>query len=85
MSCSHHTFRALPFGQQLPLVWTEGTFVAQRWEEEDAVGLYHMEGGFFCEVYLEQEHYTVVRLRTFISSKCLMDYACNVRLDDLQL
>ncbi|GAB3294305.1 hypothetical protein [Hymenobacter tenuis] len=62
MPTSYDTFQILSFEQQLPLVWLEGRFIARRWEEEDAVALYHMDGGFFCEVYLEQEHYTVLRL-----------------------
>ncbi|WP_375418164.1 hypothetical protein [uncultured Hymenobacter sp.] len=83
MPHSHYAFRALSFEQQLPLVWQEGTFLARRWEEEDGVALYQMDDGFFCEVYLELEHYKVLRLRTFTSSADLEDYACYIRLDDL--
>jgi hypothetical protein len=75
MSTSHYAFRALPFLEQLPLVWAEGTFIARRWEEED--------GGFFCEVYLNSESLEILRVRTFTSSGPLEDYACYVRLDDL--
>jgi hypothetical protein len=84
MPTSHYAFRALPFEQQLPLVWCEGTFLARRWEEEDAVALYHMDGHFFCEVYLEQVNYTVLRLRTFTSLVYLDDYTPYIRLGDLQ-
>ncbi|MBF9239502.1 hypothetical protein I2I05_19065 [Hymenobacter sp. BT683] len=83
MATSHYDFRALPFEQQLPLVWVEGTFLARRWEEEDGVSLYHMDGGFFCEVYLEVETYKVVRVRTFTRMERLEDYACYVNIDDL--
>ena len=47
------------------------------------MGLYYMEGGFFCEVYLKQD--TVARLHIFTSSERLMEYFCHVRLDDLPL
>ena len=83
MPTSHYAFRALPFLEQLPLVWVEGTFIARRWEEEDGVSLYHMDGGFFCEVYLNSESLEILRVRTFTSSGPLEDYACYVRLDDL--
>lgn len=85
MPTSHYTFRALPLEQQLPLVWVEGSFIAKRWEEEEAVGLYHMEGGFFCEVYYDGESNMLLRVRTFTSTACLEEYACYVRLDDLKL
>jgi hypothetical protein len=85
MPTPHYAFRAYSFEQQLPLVWCEGTFLARRWEEEDAVALYHLEGGFFCEVYLAQEHYTVLRLRTFTSLEYLEDYTAYIRLDDLKV
>ncbi|MCA8830505.1 hypothetical protein [Hymenobacter pini] len=84
MPTSHSLFDALPFEQQLALVWEEGRFLARRWEEEDGVSLYLMDGGFFCEVYLELEHYTVLRLESFAdSSERLQDYAAYVRLGDL--
>jgi hypothetical protein len=83
VALSHYAFRALPLEQQLPLVWMEGTFLARRWEEEDHVGLYHMDGSFFCEVYYDPETNAILRTRTFTSAQCLEDYACYVSLRDL--
>jgi hypothetical protein len=85
MATSYPAFLTLPFEQQLPLVWSEGRFLAQRSEEEDAVALYLLDGGFFCEVYLEQEHYQVLEVVPFVmtDSERLEHYACYIRLDDL--
>ena len=52
MPISYHAFCALSQLEQVPLVWVEGMLITRRWEEEDGVSLYHMEGDFFCEVYL---------------------------------
>jgi hypothetical protein len=84
MPISHYAFRALPFEQQVALVWQEGTFLARRWEEEDGVQLYHL-GSFFCEVYYDPETNELLRTRTFTSAQYLEDYASYIRLDDLPL
>jgi hypothetical protein len=83
MPTSYHVFRLLPFEEQVPLVWTEGTFLARRWEEEDGMGLYHMEGGFFCEVTFELENYTILELKAFTSTAWLEHYTCYINLNDL--
>ena len=57
---SHYAFRALPFEDRLKAIWAEGTFLATRWEEEDAVNLYHM-GTFFAEVYYDPESNEMLR------------------------
>ena len=84
MAISHYGFRALPFEQQLAAVWQEGTYLATRWEEEDAVNLYHL-GTFFVEVYYHPDTNELLRTRPFTSVRCLEDYACYIRLDDLPL
>ncbi|WP_201980425.1 hypothetical protein [Hymenobacter rubidus] len=84
MPTSYSTFCALPHIQQVPLVWAEGTFIARRWEEEDGVSLYHMDGGFFCEVYLNPDSLEILQVQAFTTdSERLEDYACYVTLDDL--
>lgn len=83
MPTSYEHFCLLPFEQQLPLVWTEGTLLAKRWEEEDAVGLYYLLGSFFCEVYYEPANYDILRIRCFTSSECLEDYTHNISLGAL--
>jgi hypothetical protein len=80
----HYTFRLLALSEQLAIVWQEGTFLATRWEEEDAVNLYYMEGGFFAEVFCDQHQEVLLRTRTFTSRKCLEDYMPYIRLDDLE-
>ncbi|UOQ53032.1 hypothetical protein [Hymenobacter cellulosivorans] len=83
MPITHYAFRALPFPEQLAAIWAEGTFLATRWEEEDAVNLYHL-GTFFCEVYYDPDTNELLRTRTFTSRTCLEDYAAYIKLDDLE-
>ena len=62
---------------------TRGTYLAQRWENEGAVNLYHLadEGrGFFVEVSLDDAQGCFVVLRSFSSSVPLADYAHGMRL-----
>jgi hypothetical protein len=80
---SYPAFCALPHLQQIPLVWVEGTFIARRWEEEDGVALYHMEGDFFCEVYLNPDSLEILEVRAFTDSERLEHYACYITLNDL--
>lgn len=83
MPTSQATFSALPFLQQIPLVWVEGTFLARRWEEEDGVALYHMKGGFFCELYLNPDTMEMLWLHSFTSTEHLGNYTDYIQLDDL--
>ena len=82
MPITHYAFRALPFEDRLQAIWTEDTFLATRWEEEDAVNLYHL-GTFYAEVYYDPETNKLLRTNTFTSRRCLEDYAVYVKLDDL--
>ena len=80
-------FNALPFQEQTVAVWKHGTFVATRYKEEDTIALYHMNTGFFVELYYNNgvnklcEHLT-----TFTGADIdrLEDYTCYVRFDDLK-
>lgn len=83
MSTTYEQFRLLPFEQQLPLVWVDGSFLAWRWEEEDAVGLYHMAAGFFTEVYYNGEDNSILNVQCFTNSAFLEDYSHGISLDDL--
>jgi len=84
MQTSHYAFRALPFEQQVVLVWNEGRYLATRYEEEDTVGLYWMQGCFFVELYYDNlENKMVERTRTFTSVECLEEFKCYIKLDDL--
>ncbi|WP_133272477.1 hypothetical protein [Hymenobacter radiodurans] len=85
MKYTHYSFRALPFADQLSAIWQEGVFLACRYEEEDAINLYHFSGGFFVELYYDQFANTLVRTRTFTSINCLEDYAVSINLKELSL
>ena len=80
-------FTALPFQDQVVLVWDYGSYIATRYEEEDTVGLYHMNTGFFVELYYDNEvNELCERLTTFAGDGTdrLEDYACYVSLAELQ-
>lgn len=68
---------------QLYCVLHDGTFLANRWEQEGGVNLYHCAGdsrGFFVEVGIDDGRGQAVVLRSFIDSQVLADYAQRVRL-----
>lgn len=78
-------FQLLPLTDQLAWVLEEGTFLAQRWEEEGAISLYHLldEGrGFFAEVAYDAYKHGAVVLRSFRTSEPLADYAHYVQLPE---
>ena len=78
---SFYAFRLLSPVVQLYWVLRHGTYLAQRWESQGGVNLYHLadEGrGFFAEVGIEQD--VTVVLRSFSSAVPLEDYTHGVRL-----
>ncbi len=80
-----YTFRLLSPTVQLYWVLRHGTFLAQRWEDDGGVNLYHCadEGrGFFVEVGIDDGRGQAVVLRSFVSSGPLEDYARGVRLPE---
>jgi hypothetical protein len=82
---SFYSFRLLSPAVQLYWVLKHGTFLAQRWEDEGGVNLYHCadEGrGFFIEVGMDDGKGQAVVLRSFVSSVPLEDYAHWVRLPE---
>lgn len=83
MPIFYHAFCVLPFKEQLPLVWMEGSLLAQRWEEQDTMGLYHMDGGFFCELTYNQELNAVSEIYPFLDTDWLEHYTCSIDLNDL--
>lgn len=67
---------------QLYWVFQYGTFLANRWEQEGGVNLYHLadEGrGFFVEVGIDEEQRPVL-LRSFVSAEPLADFVLGVTL-----
>jgi hypothetical protein len=68
---------------QLLWVIRHGTYLAQRWDDESGVNLYHCAGdgrGFFVEVGIDDGRGQAVVLRSFSDSGALADYAHWVRL-----
>ncbi|AII50378.1 hypothetical protein [Hymenobacter sp. APR13] len=84
MPYSLQTFQSIPFEQQVTVVWNEGKYIATRYEEEDTVGLYHMDGGFFVELYYDSyQNKMVERTNSFSDPEGLEDYTPYVKLNDL--
>ena len=80
------TFRNLSPVVQLLWVIKRGTYLAQRWDDERGVNLYHCadEGrGFFVEVGIDDGRGQAVVLRSFVRSEPLADYAYSIRLPKL--
>jgi hypothetical protein len=80
-----YAFRVLSPVMQLVWVLRHGTYLAQRWDDESGVNLYHCadEGrGFFVEVGIDDDQGQAVVLRSFVSSVPLEDYAHAVHLPD---
>ena len=79
-------FQELVFEDQVAIVWDKGRYIATRFEEQKTVGLYVLEGGFFVELYYDNEaNHLVERTRLFPSDDVdsLEDYAIYVTLGDL--
>jgi hypothetical protein len=80
---SLHAFQQFSPVIQLYWVLHHGTYLANRWDDESAVNLYHCAGdgrGFFVEVGIDDGRGQAVVLRSFSDSKALADYAHGVRL-----
>ncbi|GAB2471027.1 hypothetical protein GCM10011375_38270 [Hymenobacter qilianensis] len=79
------SFQALAFTDELTAIGQYGHFLARRYEEQDAVHLYHFEAGFFVELTYDQFANRLVRTCTFTTSDCLEDYAASIDLRALGL
>jgi hypothetical protein len=80
-----YAFRLLSPVVQLYWVLHHDTYLAQRWDDESGVNLYHCAGdsrGFFVEVGIDDGRGQAVVLRSFVSSEPLEDYAQRVRLPE---
>jgi hypothetical protein len=80
---SFYAFSRFSSVMQLHWVFKHGTFLAQRWDGERGINLYHYEDegrGFFVEVGIDDERGQAVVLRSFVSSEPLEDYARGVKL-----
>lgn len=84
MPTAHPAFRTLPFLDQIELVWDEGRHLATRYEGQDTLVLYHMQGEFFVEMFYNHiDNVLQEKLRTFVSTALLEPYAASINLDDL--
>lgn len=82
---SFYAFRKLSPVMQLYWVLHHGTFLANRWDDESGVNLYHCEDdgrGFFVEVGIDDGRGQAVVLRSFVNNGPLEDYAHGVRLPE---
>jgi hypothetical protein len=80
-----YAFRLLSPIVQLYWVLKHGIFLAQRWEANDGVNLYHCtdEGpDFFVEVGVDYDQEHPVVLQSFLSNVPLGDYVDYIRLPD---
>jgi hypothetical protein len=80
-----YSFKLLSPTVQLYWALKHGTYLAQRWEDEGGVNLYHCadEGrGFFVEVGIDDGQGQAMVLRSFVSGVPLEDYAHWVRLPE---
>jgi hypothetical protein len=80
---SFYAFRLLSPVTQLYWVINHGTFLANHWDDERGVNLYHCadEGrGFFVELGIDDSKGQAVVLLSFSSSGPLEDYAQGVSL-----
>jgi hypothetical protein len=78
-----NAFQKLSLVVQLLWVIRHGTYLAQRWDDESGVNLYHCEDdgrGFFVEVGIDDGRGQAVVLRSFVNSGPLEDYSHYVRL-----
>ena len=80
-----YSFRLLSPVVQLYWVLKHGTYLAQRFENEGGVNLYHCADGargFFVEVGYDERRGEAVVLRSFVSAGPLEDYGHGVRLPE---
>lgn len=80
-----YSFRLLSSVVQLYWVLKHGTYLAQRWDEDGGVNLYHCadEGrGFFVEVGVDDGRGQAVVLKSFVSNGPLEDYSYGVKLPE---
>jgi hypothetical protein len=80
-----YAFRQLSPVVQLYWVLRHGTYLAQRWDEDGGVNLYHCANGgrgFFVEVGVDDGQGQAVVLRSFVSSGPLEDYGHGVQLPE---
>jgi hypothetical protein len=80
---SQAAFDAMSQEGKLAVIQVEGTFLARRWQEKNELSLYHIRGGFFCELQHNANTLELLRAHTFTDSTLLEDYVINLMMDDL--
>ena len=75
------TFHQLDLLTQQQLLAQEGDYLATRFEEEDAVLLYHLPAhGCFVELYYSPADNAILRLQAFTHAAPLEDYTPGIHL-----
>jgi hypothetical protein len=69
--------------EQLGAVYSQGEYLARRFEEDDEIRLYYLAGGFFAEVYFDQFRRQILRVRCFSQASDLDDYTPYIILPSL--
>jgi hypothetical protein len=80
-----YAFRLFSPVMQFHWVFKHGTFLANRWDGERGVNLYHCEDegrGYFVEVGIDDDLEQAVVLRSFVSSEPLEEYAHGLQLPE---
>ncbi|TGE20974.1 hypothetical protein [Hymenobacter metallicola] len=80
------TFNLLSYERQVSLVFASATFLATRWQNQEAVNLYYLAGqqkGVFVELFYDTQAKAIVRLRAFTSGRLLAEYAAFIQLSDM--
>lgn len=83
---THYALTQLPPALQLIWVLRKGTLLAQRWEEDGLVKLYHLPDkgrGFFVEVGYNAYQQKTAVLCSFSASGLLQNYIDEVWLPDV--
>jgi hypothetical protein len=81
---SQEVFDTLPLGIQLSIVRNEGTYLAQRQEQQVNVLLYHMQGQFLCELHQQVDTQAWQSVHTFTDSAPLHNYASDIVLEKVR-
>lgn len=85
LAMSLHQFQQFSPVVQLLWVIKRGTYLANRWEDDGGVNLYHCAGdgrGFFVELGVDDGRGQAVVLRSFSNSGPLADYAQGMQMPE---
>jgi hypothetical protein len=79
------SFRLLAPRVQVTFALMRGTYLANRWQEEDKLMLYHLSDrarGFFVEFGYDAHDGRIIVRRSFTSATLLEDYTLSIKLPE---